>query len=176
MKYSKYSVIVIGSGIAGLYASLKLSETINLIDGILVITKAELSESNSRYAQGGIVSVLKQNENDSVELHVKDTLKAGAGLCEFDTVKFISENSQSIIDDLINYGVQFDRNENNELKLTMEGAHSTKRILHAGGDATGYNIEKVLVKKSKKIQIFKSTRKLLPVSFCLIKIMFAEVS
>ncbi len=160
MKYSKYSVIVIGSGIAGLYAALKLSETINLIDGILVITKSELAESNSRYAQGGIVGVLKQNENDSVELHVKDTLKAGAGLCEFDTVKFISENSQSIIDDLISYGVEFDRNENNELKLTMEGAHSIKRILHAGGDATGYNIEKVLVKKVKEnpnIQVYEKT-------------------
>ena len=160
MKYSKYSVIIIGSGIAGLYAALKLSETINLIDGILVITKSELAESNSRYAQGGIVGVLKENKNDSVELHVKDTLKAGAGLCDFDTVKFISENSQNIIDDLINYGVEFDRNENNELKLTMEGAHSIKRILHAGGDATGYNIEKVLVKKVKEnpnIQVYEKT-------------------
>ena len=160
MKYSKYSVIIIGSGIAGLYAALKLSETINLIDGILVITKSELAESNSRYAQGGIVGVLKQNENDSVELHVKDTLKAGAGLCEFDTVKFISENSQNIIYDLINYGVEFDRDENNKLKLTMEGAHSIKRILHSGGDATGYNIEKVLVKKvieNPNIQIYEKT-------------------
>lgn len=160
MKYSKYSVIIIGSGIAGLYAALKLSEIINLIDGILIITKSELSESNSRYAQGGIVGVLKDNKEDSIELHVKDTLKAGAGLCEFDTVKFISENSQSIIDDLINYGVDFDRNENNELKLTMEGAHSINRILHAGGDATGYNIEKVLVKKVKEnpnIQVYEKT-------------------
>ena len=150
MKYSKYSVIIVGSGIAGLYAALKLSETINLLDGILIITKSELSESNSRYAQGGIVGVLKENKNDSIELHVKDTLKAGAGLCEFDTVKFISENSQNIIEDLINYGVDFDKDENDNLKLTMEGAHSIRRILHSGGDATGYNIEKALVKKVKE--------------------------
>ena len=75
MKYSEYSVIIIGSGAAGLYAALKLSRQMELPDGILIITKSELGESNSRYAQGGIVGVLHQNPGDSVNLHVEDTAR-----------------------------------------------------------------------------------------------------
>lgn len=149
IKHSTYSVIIVGSGIAGLYAAIKMSETLNLPDGILVITKSQLSESNSRYAQGGIVGVMPENTADSVSLHVADTIKAGCGLCDFNVVKFISENSNLAIKDLIKYGVQFDRNEKNEINYTLEGAHSVRRILHVGGDATGYGIEKELVNKVK---------------------------
>lgn len=149
MKHSKYSVIIIGSGIAGLYAAIKLSETINLPDGILLLTKSQLSESNSRYAQGGIVGVLPENKLDSVSLHVADTIKAGCGLSDFNVVKFISENSQYAIKDLISYGVEFDRDSANNVTFTLEGAHSVRRILHVGGDATGYGIEKALVNKVK---------------------------
>lgn len=149
MKHSTYSAIIVGSGIAGLYAAIKLAETINLPDGILLITKSQLSECNSRYAQGGIVGVLPENKLDSVSLHVSDTLKAGCGLCDFNVVKFISENSNQAIKDLIRCGVNFDKNDKNQLNFTLEGAHSVRRILHVGGDATGYGIEKALVEKVK---------------------------
>lgn len=164
MKHSKYSVIIVGSGIAGLYAAIKLSESMTLPDGILLVTKSQLSESNSRYAQGGIVGVLPENIKDSVSLHVADTLKAGCGLSDLNVVKFISENSKFAIHDLIEYGVNFDRNEKKELTFTLEGAHSVRRILHAGGDATGYSIEKALVEKvkndnsiSQNISIYEQT-------------------
>ena len=164
MKHSKYSVIIVGSGVAGLYAAIKLSESIALPDGILLVTKSLLSESNSRYAQGGIVGVLPENKKDSVSLHVADTLKAGCGLSDLNVVKFISENSKFAIQDLIEYGVNFDKNEKQELTFTLEGAHSVRRILHAGGDATGYSIEKALVEKvkndhsiSRNISIYEQT-------------------
>lgn len=150
MKHSKYSVIIVGSGIAGLYAGLKLSQQKSLPDGILIITKSKLGESNSRYAQGGIVAVMKDNINDSVESHICDTLKAGAGLSEYDTVKFISENSNDVIEDLINMGVDFDKDENNKITYTLEAAHSINRVLHSGGDATGKMIEKTLCERIKE--------------------------
>ena len=115
MKYSKYSVVIIGSGIAGLYAALKIEQqSNNLQDGVLLITKSKLGESNSRYAQGGMVAVMKDNKADSTESHISDTIKAGAGLSEFNTVKFISEQSDSVVKDLLEFGVEFDRDENNE--------------------------------------------------------------
>ncbi len=160
MKHSKYSAVIVGSGIAGLYAAIKLTEEMNLPDGVLVITKAHLKESNSRYAQGGVVAVMSKNEKDSTSLHIADTIKAGAGLSDFNVVKFISENSEIVINDLLNYGVEFDRDENDNLKFTLEGAHSANRILHSGGDATGYCIEKVLVdkiKEEKNITIYEQT-------------------
>ena len=150
MKHSKYSIIIVGSGIAGLYAGLKLSQQTSLPDGILIITKSKLGESNSRYAQGGIVGVMKDNINDSVESHICDTLKAGAGLSEYDTVKFISENSNDVIEDLINIGVDFDKDENNKITYTLEAAHSINRVLHSGGDATGKMIEKTLCEKIRE--------------------------
>mgnify|MGYP004517122489 FL=1 len=160
MKYSKYSAIVVGSGISGLFCALKLAQSINMPDGVLVITKSSFGESNSRYAQGGIVGVMNNNENDSVELHVQDTLKAGAGLSEYETTKFISENSNDVINDLIEYGVEFDKDENGKITYTLEGAHSVNRILHAGGDATGRVIEQTLckrVKENSNIDILEDT-------------------
>ena len=147
MKHSKYSIIIVGSGIAGLYAALKLSDLMTLPDGLLVLTKASLSDCNSSHAQGGIVAVMPENIADSVKIHVQDTLKAGAGLSDEKVVTFISKNSNEVIKDLLEYGVEFDRNEKNEFNFTLEGAHSVKRILHAGGDSTGANMEKALVKK-----------------------------
>ena len=147
MKHSKYSIIIVGSGIAGLYAALKLTDQMNLPDGLLVLTKASLADCNSSHAQGGIVAVLPENASDSVKIHVQDTLKAGAGLSDESVVTFISENSNVVIKDLLEYGVEFDKNEKNEFNFTLEGAHSVKRILHAGGDSTGANMEKALVKK-----------------------------
>jgi len=161
MKYSKYSVVIIGSGIAGLYAALKIEQqTPDLRDGILLITKSKLGESNSRYAQGGMVAVMKENKLDSTESHISDTIKAGAGLSEFNTVKFISENSDSVVKDLLKFGVEFDRDENEQLCFTREAAHSVRRILHAGGDATGKMIEKSLTKdvsQNENIEVYEQT-------------------
>ena len=151
MKSSEYTTIIAGSGIAGLYTALRLSESNQGRQKILLVTKSNLSESNSRYAQGGIVGVMHENASDSVSLHVKDTLKAGAGLSDTAVVQFISENSEKVINDLLSHGVDFDRDEDDNLRFTMEGAHSARRILHAGGDATGLCIEKQGIKLFKNV-------------------------
>lgn len=147
MKYSEYSVVIVGSGVAGLYAALKISQQINLPEGVLLLTKSYLGNSNSLYAQGGIVGVLHQNPEDCVEKHVEDTLTAGAGLSDRSTVEYISEASDEVINDLIENGVDFDRNADGELTFTLEAAHSIRRILHAGGDATGRGITEALCRE-----------------------------
>ncbi|CDE58879.1 l-aspartate oxidase [Fusobacterium sp. CAG:439] len=160
MKYSNYSTVIIGSGIAGLYAALKIEQQVNLPDGLLLITKSKLGESNSRYAQGGMVGVMKENKSDSTASHISDTIKAGAGLSEFNTVKYISEHSDAVIKDLLKFGVEFDRDENNNLCFTKEAAHSVRRILHSGGDATGKMIEQALCKKvieNENIEVYEET-------------------
>ena len=160
MKYSKYSAVVIGSGIAGLYSALKIEQQLDLPDGILLITKSQLGESNSYYAQGGMVAVLKDNKNDSVESHVSDTIKAGAGLSEMDTIKFISENSDKVVKDLLKFGVEFDRDAEGNFTLTKEAAHSVNRILHSGGDATGREMEIALchtLQDNKNIKVYENT-------------------
>lgn len=160
MKYSKYSAIIVGSGISGLFCALKLTQLMSLPDGVLVVTKSTFGESNSKYAQGGIVGVMEDNKNDSVSLHVDDTLKAGAGLSDYDIAKFVSENSDYVINDLIDFGVEFDKDENGNITYTLEGAHSINRILHAGGDATGNIIEQTLcrrVKENSNIDILEDT-------------------
>lgn len=160
MKYSRYSTVIVGSGIAGLYAALKIEQQTKLPDGVLLLTKSKLGESNSRYAQGGMVAVLKENKADSTESHISDTIKAGAGLSDFNTVKFISENSDKVVKDLLKFGVEFDRDENNQLCFTREAAHSVRRILHSGGDATGKMIEQALCKKvaeNHNIEVYEQT-------------------
>ena len=147
MKHSEYSAVIIGSGAAGLFAALKISSQISLPDGVLLLTKSTLGECNSRYAQGGIVGVVKQNTGDNVDLHVADTLKAGAGLSDEKVTRYISDISNDVINDLINYGVAFDRDNLGNLNFTLEAAHSYRRILHVGGDATGKGIVEALAKK-----------------------------
>ncbi len=159
MKYSKYSTIVIGSGAAGLYLALKLEEQKNLKDGILVVTKSKLDESNSCLAQGGIVAVMSQNKMDSTSLHVSDTLRSGCGLSDFNVATFISQNSEHVIEDLISHGVPFDRDGKN-LFYGLEAAHTVPRILHAGGDATGEKIEHTLcerIRENENIDIYTNT-------------------
>lgn len=160
MKHTKYSAVVVGSGIAGLYAAIKLHKEANLPNGILVITKSQLIESNSKYAQGGMVCVMPENKLDSCSLHIEDTLIAGAGLTDKNVAKFISEKSAEVVNELQKFGVDFDKDENNKLKFTKEAAHSVNRILHAGGDATGFCIENALVKylmAQKNVQIYEQT-------------------
>lgn len=160
MKYSKYSAVIIGSGIAGMYSALKLTEHTKLPDGVVIISKTKLGDGNSKYAQGGIVGVLKENTQDTSISHINDTLKAGAGLNEIDTVKFISESSDEVIHDLMGYGVEFDKNEKNQLCFTLEAAHSIRRILHAGGDATGRRIDEALclkIRENEDISVYENT-------------------
>ncbi len=157
MKSSKYSVVVIGSGISGLYSALKLEQK---AESVLLVTKSKLGESNSYYAQGGMVAVLRDNKTDCVELHINDTLKAGAGLSEVDAVKFISENSDKVVRDLLTLGVDFDRDSDGNFTLTKEAAHSVRRILHSGGDATGREMEIALcsaLRKNKNIKVYENT-------------------
>ena len=150
MRYSKYNVVIVGSGISGLFLANKLSENKNCSDGILLITKDELFSGSSSLAQGGIVSVIPEiNKSDSVESHIKDTLKAGCGLNNINIVEFVSRQSSLAIDELIRFGVKFDKNEKNILDFTLEGAHSRPRILHASGDSTGRIIEEALCEKLK---------------------------
>lgn len=159
MKFSTKAIVIIGSGIAGLYSAIKLSAKKD--KEILLITKTNLRESNSRYAQGGIVGILPENLKDSVDLHVKDTVNAGAGLTDENIAKFISENSTEAIYDLIKYGVEFDKNKENKIELTLEAAHSINRILHAGGDATGKSIELALsniAENTENITIYQETQ------------------
>lgn len=150
MKHSEYSVVIVGSGAAGLYSALKISRQMSLPDGVLLLTKSVLGESNSKYAQGGIVGVVHQNPLDSVESHVADTLKAGAGLTDEAVTHYISESSDCVINDLIECGVDFDKDSKGNLNFTLEAAHSFRRILHVGGDATGKGIVEALSNKVRE--------------------------
>ncbi len=161
MKYSKYNVVIIGSGISGLYLANKLAKSSNFSDGVLLITKEELFSGSSALAQGGIVSVIPEiNKTDSIQSHIKDTIKAGCGLNKLNAVKFVSENSAQVAQELINFGVEFDKNDKNELNFTLEGAHSTPRILHSKGDSTGKVIEQTLcceLRKTNTVDIYENT-------------------
>jgi L-aspartate oxidase len=132
------SVIVVGSGIAGLIAALELSRGFD----VTLVTKAQLAESNTRWAQGGIAAVMF--EDDSVAEHIADTLRAGAGLSQPGPVEILCAEGPARIRDLIRLGVAFDRRQG-ELVRGLEAAHSHARVLHAGGDATGLSIETALV-------------------------------
>ncbi|GIP41333.1 L-aspartate oxidase [Paenibacillus sp. J31TS4] len=134
-------VIVVGVGIAGLFTAIRAAETAK----VLLITKKSLMDSNTRYAQGGIAAVI--SKEDSPVYHREDTLHAGAGLCDPAAVDVLVEEGPQGVWDLIELGTQFDR-ENGELALTKEGAHSRRRILHANGDATGYEIVRALSEKA----------------------------
>lgn len=145
--------LVIGSGIAGLYTALELSK----LGKVEVITKEDIAESNSHYAQGGIAAVT--SVYDSFELHINDTLKAGDNLCRKKAVEVMVKEGPDRIKDLFKIGCSFDR-EDGELDLTKEGAHSRRRILHAGGDATGKEISQSLVDQaldSDKINLRENT-------------------
>ncbi len=128
-------VLIIGSGIAGVYTALELGDGYK----ITVITKEEVEISNSVLAQGGIAVSL--DKNDSPEEHMRDTLYAGAGLCDEETVNILVHEAADNIKRICNFGVQFDKNEkdHDKLALTREGAHSKNRIIHAG-DATGKEV------------------------------------
>ena len=149
---TKTDFLVIGSGLSGLWFSLNASK----YGKCIIATKDAVSESNTKYAQGGIAAVF--GKDDSFESHIKDTLNAGAGLCNEKNVRIMVENGPAEIKRLVSYGVNFDRN-NGELELGREGAHSSRRILHHK-DATGAEVENKLVsavKSNKNIFVMEKT-------------------
>ncbi|MGA8851161.1 MAG: L-aspartate oxidase [Aeromicrobium sp.] len=142
------SLIVVGSGVAGMTTAL---DAVDAGLEVTLITKADLAQSNTRYAQGGVAVVTDAMSDpgapklgDSVEAHVADTVVAGAGLSDEDTVQILCAEGPAAIDELIARGVEFDRRDG-ELSHGLEAAHSFARILHAGGDATGAGIAYALI-------------------------------
>jgi L-aspartate oxidase len=135
-------LLVLGSGVAGLSAAVRAAEIHGMRVGVL--TKAELQQATTRWAQGGVAAVLGGDE-DSTDLHLADTLAAGAGLCDVDAVRVLVDEGPSRVHELIALGAAFDRDPAGELELAREGGHSLPRIVHAGGAATGVEIERTLV-------------------------------
>lgn len=135
-----YDYIILGSGIAGLYTALLAIEQ----GSVLVLTKGSIDDCNTRYAQGGIAAAM--GKEDSPELHFRDTMGAGDGLCDAEAVRILVDEAADCIADLIKFGVPFDT-LNGEITLTREAAHSVPRIMHAGGDATGEHIEVTLSRR-----------------------------
>ncbi|GAB4419202.1 MAG: L-aspartate oxidase [Thermodesulfovibrionales bacterium] len=141
--------LVIGSGVAGLRAAIELAPYGN----VLVVTKDVPTESSTEYAQGGIAVAL--SDEDEVGIHLEDTLKAGDGLCREDAVRVLVEEGPQRITELISWGAEFDR-EGTKLAFTREAAHSKNRILHAHGDSTGRELERVLL---NKVRTYPSVKK-----------------
>lgn len=146
-----FDVLVVGAGAAGLYAALCLPQSYR----VGLISKDSLPVSASDWAQGGMAAAIAPD--DSPLLHIQDTLRAGAGLCDIEAVRFLAEQAPRCVEDLINLGVAFDR-ENGKLALTLEAAHSQRRVLHAA-DTTGRAVVSVLsscVLNRKNIQAIEN--------------------
>jgi L-aspartate oxidase len=135
--YLSPDFVVIGSGIAGLRAAIALAP----MGRVLILTKAEPTESNTGYAQGGIAVAL--GDDDSPQLHATDTIKAGDGLCDEAVVRVLVEDGVKYVQELVDWGTRFDRDADGKLARGREAAHSVRRVLHAG-DATGREIARVL--------------------------------
>ena len=152
----QHNVLVIGSGAAGLSLALRLPSTTR----VALLTKADLNQGSTFWAQGGMAAVL--HTRDTIDSHVADTLAAGAGLCRREAVEFTVSNSRRCVEWLVEQGVDFDLREaprhrsGKEFHLTMEGGHSHRRIIHAA-DRTGRAISEVLTDQviaAKNIEIF----------------------
>ena len=135
-------LLVLGSGVAGLSAAIRAAGDPGMRVGVL--TKAELSQSATRWAQGGVAAALGGDE-DSTDLHLADTLAVGAGLCDVDAVRVLVAEGPGRVNELIAMGAVFDRDAQGGLLLAREGGHSRARVVHAGGAATGAEIERALV-------------------------------
>jgi L-aspartate oxidase len=140
-----FDLLVLGSGIAGLSGAVHAARA---GWSVIVLTKGELAHSATRYAQGGVAAALDGRADDSPELHLSDTIAAGAGLCDPDAVRVLVSEGPERVRELIAMGAVFDQTGDGEaaaLALAREGGHSAARVLHAGGDATGAEIERALV-------------------------------
>ncbi|HUY65540.1 MAG TPA: FAD-binding protein [Acidimicrobiales bacterium] len=151
-------VLVLGSGVAGLSAAVRLASSVSASSSpasagsglrVGVLTKAELWRSATRWAQGGVAAVLGGDE-DSTDLHLADTLAAGAGLCDTDAVRVLVDEGPFRVHELIALGAEFDRQPGGALDLAREGGHSMARVVHAGGAATGAEVERALVDATRR--------------------------
>jgi len=142
---SQTDFLVIGAGVAGLRAAVELADA----GSVLVLAKREVTDSNTRWAQGGIAAAL--SDEDEISLHLQDTLLAGDGLCNPEAAKVLVEDAPERIDELIRWGTEFDR-QGTKLTFGREGAHSRNRILHAHGDSTGREILRALYAKSQTLK------------------------
>jgi L-aspartate oxidase len=153
MQIFDFDTVIIGSGLAGLTSAYYSA----MFGSVAIVTKSELDTSNSYYAQGGIAAAIA--DDDSPEQHMIDTLAAGRGLCDEDAVKLLVNEGKDRVMEFIEMGMQFDQ-QDGKLVLGLEGAHSKRRILHAGGDATGKKLTCFILKKVnelKNITSFENT-------------------
>ena len=142
---SSYDFIVVGAGVAGLRAAIGLNEA----GSVLCLAKRELTESNTQYAQGGVAVAL--GPDDSPEMHLQDTLAAGAGLVDEIAARTLVTEGPTRVLELLEWGARFDRDEKGQLAFTREGAHSRNRVLHADGDSTGREIGRTLYQHASKL-------------------------
>jgi L-aspartate oxidase len=139
---TELDLLVLGSGVAGLTAAVRAATEHGFRAG--VVTKEGLEQATTRWAQGGVAAALSADAED-VDLHLADTLAAGAGLCDLEAVRVLVDEGPRRVEELISLGARFDRDAQGNLELAREGGHSVPRIVHAGGAATGEEIERALV-------------------------------
>ncbi|MFZ0285013.1 MAG: FAD-dependent oxidoreductase, partial [Terriglobales bacterium] len=142
---SQTDFLVVGAGVAGLRAAVELAAA----GSVTVLAKREVRDSNTQWAQGGIAAAL--SDEDEISLHLQDTLLAGDGLCNPDAAKVLVEDAPDRIEELIQWGTEFDR-QGTKLTFGREGAHSRNRILHAHGDSTGREILRALYAKTQTLK------------------------
>lgn len=135
---------MLGSGVAGLRAAIGAAGA----GEVIVCAKEELDTTNTSWAQGGIAAVMR--EDDSIEAHIADTMTAGAGMCDRDAVELVCRRGPDELNELISWGASFDTDENDQLSAGREGGHNAHRIYHAGGDATGLEIQGTLIAKARQ--------------------------
>ena len=148
MNREEADFLIIGGGVAGLRAAIELSSH----GSVIVVTKDVPTEGSTEYAQGGIAVAM--SDEDEVGIHYEDTLRAGDGLCDEEAVKILVGEGPARIMELIEWGAEFDT-DGSRLAFSLEAAHSRKRILHAHGDSTGRELQKVLIKKVRSLKSIK---------------------
>ncbi|HEX5919638.1 MAG TPA: FAD-dependent oxidoreductase, partial [Nocardioides sp.] len=152
---TRADVVVVGSGIAGLTAALRIHAADPGLH-LLVVTKDHLAAGSTQWAQGGIAAAL--GPGDTPEQHERDTLVAGAGACDVEAVRVLVTEGPEAVHELIALGTRFDHHPDGELSLTREGGHLRDRIAHAGGDATGAEIQRALtaaVERAPEIEVIE---------------------